>query len=58
MFWFVLHWPWLLQLPGQPSRVQCLPFQPGTNVMVLKIFSPNKFGGKLTFLRKIIPSKK
>ncbi len=24
----VLHWPWPWQLPGQPSREQCLPFQP------------------------------
>jgi len=26
--WFVLHWPWPLQLLGHPSKVQCLPFQP------------------------------
>ena len=28
MLWLVLHWPWALQLPGQPSSVQCFPFQP------------------------------
>jgi hypothetical protein len=28
MLWLVLHWPCKLQLPGQPSKVQCFPFQP------------------------------
>ena len=33
--WLVLHCPWPLHPLGQPSKVQCLPFQPAKNTATL-----------------------